>query len=224
MQQKVVGRTKEQHDPTGLSEGGPYVVFPTLDTYSWPSLGRSVSLKDAVAAMALGNAQILARYLRESEQPHRAVILTLATLLDSSPANVTDGSGTSTDILYDLWSSDFRIDWKLVFARPRRGKPKLRGLNVYWIGTRIEATLGTPPKVEAAIATLVEQTGVSRATAYRAWESYRSKMEAYTKAAKKEAQEVERLSESTREEDDLLKSCEELMKSFLAGKVSPKPD
>src|SRR5271165_5454475 len=127
MQQKP-GSPREQQDPNGPSgEGAPYVVFPTLNTYPWPSLGQSVSQRDAIAAMALGNAQILARYLREcSEQPHyRVVIREIADLLDPASAFKNDNP-SSAAILGDLMLGGFRIDWELRFVRPRRGKPKLR--------------------------------------------------------------------------------------------------
>src|SRR5271166_3361112 len=88
MQKKHVGNPTERKDPKGSSSGGADVEFPTLKTRSWPRLGEPVSHGDAIAAIRLGNAQILARYLRESsEQPHYYLVTRLlADLLDPASA------------------------------------------------------------------------------------------------------------------------------------------
>jgi hypothetical protein len=184
-------------------------------------------LVDGFAALALGNSKILARYLRESSnQPHYTLLTKLlADVLDRSSAVLLGRSSTfnqsSASALADLWSSGFEVDQQLVFVRRRRGKPKSRGLNIFWIGQNIEAALGDPPKVEPAIAEFVQQTGLSRATAFRAWKSYRSKKQAYEKACKKD---WEGRAEPTQQECKLVKSIGEQLKSLQTRQVSPKSD
>jgi hypothetical protein len=220
---KRVASKRERKLSDKSSPEGVYVAIPTLESYPWPSLSEPVSLRDAVAALTLGNAKILARYLREPEDLYYLSVVTyaLAELLDPSPdLKGQDESPTSTSFAAALGGDCLKAELKLVFVRQRRGQPK-KALD-YWIGHMINATLGEPPNVEAAVANVMDRTGLSRATAFRAWKSYKSKMQAYEKAAK---EEWEGLDESTREEfESLAKSLGEQLKNLQARRVSPKSD
>jgi hypothetical protein len=196
---------------------GVYVAIPTLESYPWPSLSEPVSVKDAIAALILGNAKILARYLREPDdlRYYRAVTNVLAELLDPSSALKIQHESPTDALFGALGGDSFTTDLKLVFVRHRRRKPE-QALH-YWIGHMIASELGEPPNVEAAVASVMNRTGVSRATAYRGWRTYNSKLEAYRKACEKQ---LESFDSSTEEEwANLLKQFE----SSSTG-VSPKTD
>jgi hypothetical protein len=184
---------------------GSYIEFPSSESYCWPGSETPVSLRDAFAAVVLGNARILARYLRQLGQPDPIIIRAIADLLDPSASraegeqyhDLRECGSVRSDSLLDVFQAGFKVgdqmvdlwedagcraDWKLMFARPHLGKPKSRTLNISWIGRTIEARLGDPPKVEAAVVSLIAETGLSRSTAYRAWESYQCKKQEFEKA------------------------------------------
>jgi hypothetical protein len=199
---KRVASKRERKLRDKSSPEGIYVEIPTLESYPWPSLSEPVSLKDAHAALNLGNAKILARYLREPKDPYYLPVVTyaLAELLDPSSGLKGQDESPNDALFGALGGDSFTTDLKLV--RQRQGKPKV-GLD-YWIGHMIDAALGEPPNVEAAVASVMDRTGVSRATAYRGWRTYNEKWEAYRKACERES------FDSAREEEwaDLLKQLE----------------
>jgi hypothetical protein len=170
------------------SSGGPYVVFPTLESRSWPRCGEPVSYDDAIAAIALGNGPILARFLRESYRlpDYNLITRKVADLLDPGSA-IKSNDRSPASALANLRGVDLSIDWKLVFVRPGRGhKQKTQALDIHWIGFEILYALGDPPNVESAIARVTEQTGLSRATVCRAWRTFKSKIEVLADACKKQ--------------------------------------
>jgi hypothetical protein len=129
------------------SPDGVYVEIPTLESYPWPSLSEPVSLKDAVAALNLGNAKIIARYLREPKDDYFLPVVTraLAELFD--PSSRLEGQDeTPTEALFGaLGGHSFKTVLKLVFVRRkpepgRRRKPE-PALS-YWIGDMIASELG----------------------------------------------------------------------------------
>jgi hypothetical protein len=186
MRQTRIRNTKKQQEQSRPPKEGAYIEFPTLRTYRWPGSDTLVSLADAFAAIVLGNAEILARYLRQPGRPDTIIIHALADLLDPSSSNcLTQNDLFDADLkkdgLVDLWD-DVGARKKLIFKHPKKGQPKSRTLNDSWIGRSIEAALGDAHKLEAVIADLSQETGLSRATLYRAWNSYNEKKKAFDEA------------------------------------------
>jgi hypothetical protein len=139
-------RTKATRRTEGLFIKPPRSVI----RYHEPLPGKPLSLQDALAAIEFGHAPVLARYLREVVTPQGRInsdlAFLLASLLDNDPEN------------------EFRLD----FVAKKRGGRK-SGYNLTLISELIDAALGDPPNVEAAIAAVMQDTGISRATAFRAW-------------------------------------------------------
>jgi hypothetical protein len=218
---KRVASKRVRKLPDKSSPKGCYVAIPTLESYPWPSLSEPVSLKDAIAALTLGNAKIIARYLREPKDRYflPVVLCALAELLDPSSALKGQDESPTSALFGALGGDSFTTDLKLVFVRHRQRKPE-QALH-YWIGHMIASEVDEPPNVEAAVASVMDRTGVSRATAYRGWRTYNAKWEAYRKSCK---EEWEGRAEPTQEECELVKSIGEQLKSLEARTVSPKSD
>jgi hypothetical protein len=179
--------TQKQQGQSRPPKEGAYIEFPTSRTYPWPGSDAVVSLADAFAAIVLGNAEILARYFRQPERPDTIIIHALADLLDPCSSNcltrkdLFDAGLKRKDGLVDLWDV-MGARKKLIFKHPKKGQPKSRMLNDSWIGRSIDAALGDGQKLESVVAQLIQETGLSRATLYRAWESYNEKKKAFEDA------------------------------------------
>jgi hypothetical protein len=221
---KRVASKRERKLPDKSSPEGVYVAIPTLESYPWPSLSEPVSLKDAIAALTLGNAKIIARYLREPEDHYFLPVVTcaLAELLDPSSGLEGQDESPSEALFGALGGDSFTTDLKLVFVPHRRRKPepdrrrKPEPALRYWIGHMIASELGEPPNVEAAVTSVMNRTGVSRMTAYRGWRTYNSKREAYRKACEKQPESFDN---STAEEfENLLKTMEQDLSLYLQAR------
>jgi hypothetical protein len=144
----------------------PRIESPTVYTYPWPSADEPVSIDDAMAAMSLGHAPTIARYLRKGDEDDGGISplvpLIIAELLDP-----TDHPSSSP--LPDYLHTKL----KLVFIRKRRGRHHSIKYDLTAIGELIGSALGNPPNLEAAVATVRQQTGIGRATAFRAWQHYK---------------------------------------------------
>jgi hypothetical protein len=139
-----------------------YVQDYTVETYPWPRSDEPVSLRSAAAAISLGHGPIIARYLRETKRINPLIIHCLAEQLDPRPkARLGE-------------PKFFLTDYKIVFVKKPRGRRHSVTYNLDAIGRAIEAALGTPPNLEAAVARIREETGISRATAFRAWKGHKN--------------------------------------------------
>jgi hypothetical protein len=145
-----------------------YIKSRTVNTYPWPRSDTPVSIGDAMAAVTLGHAPTLARYLRQvgyhGEEICPLIPIMMSEQLD--PMFLDPSSMPPPPYV--------RTSLKLVFVKKNRGRQRNIKYNLLAIGTSIAGALGTPPNLEAAIAQVRQDARISRATAFRAWKTYKS--------------------------------------------------
>jgi hypothetical protein len=124
-----------------------------------PDPSRSLKVIDALAAIAEGNAQLLARYLREAHSVDRAVIGSIAFMLDPVGDRRLD------------YASSFPALWRLKFEHAGRGnwQHPFKVFVINWlIGSHIDALIRKGEKAEAAKQDAIDKFGISLRQANKA--------------------------------------------------------
>jgi hypothetical protein len=122
-----------------------------------PAPGRPLRVIDALAAIAEGNAQVLARYLREKNPVDPSILTFIAFMLDPSDNRQDD--------------EHFCRPWRLKFEHIGRGNLQhpLKVFLINWhIGNYINELIRKGEKAEAAKQEAIEKFGISLRQANKA--------------------------------------------------------
>jgi hypothetical protein len=185
---KVAGFEQPKRKP----KRAPYPI-PEPTANDWPEYWEPVDHHCARDAVAFGNAAILVRYLRETERVDRSVLNLIERMLDPDSTDLPRrlvfrrrrrGRSAEKRPTLPLCAQDLAdlLDpqahsqaWKLEFKKHKgsQGKP-----NQYWRQHSIFmktffARAKCAGKLYLAVEAVAEETGLDRATIYRAWEAHK---------------------------------------------------